>query len=76
MATETTPRLLFPARQIGRFAEGHEVSLIALEANPIEDMSAIRHVWLRVKQGNVLNAAAASEPPAGEEHAGGRRGRS
>lgn len=77
MATETTPRLLFPDRRIGRFAEGHEASLIVLESNPLENISAIRQVWLRVKQGSVLGmeATAPSEPSAGAERAGGRRGR-
>jgi imidazolonepropionase-like amidohydrolase len=56
LATESTPRVLFPERLIGRFAEGAEASLIALDANPLVDLSAIRRVSLRVKQGNLLAA--------------------
>jgi hypothetical protein len=58
LATEATPRLLFPERSIGAFAEGAEASLIALDANPLVDLAAIRRVSLRVKQGNLLASLA------------------
>lgn len=56
LATRDTPRLLIPGRAIGRFDEGHEASLLVLDGNPLEDLSALRRVWLRVKQGSLLRA--------------------
>jgi imidazolonepropionase-like amidohydrolase len=57
MLTVGTPRAIFPARKIGRLAEGYEASLLALEANPLEDPAAVRRIAVRVKQGHVLRLA-------------------
>ena len=57
MLTETTPRAVFPSRRIGRLADGYEASLLALDANPLDDLGALRRVSLRVKQGHVLQLA-------------------
>ena len=54
MLVETTPRAIFPARRIGKLDEGFEASLLALDANPLEDLAALRRVVIRVKQGHVL----------------------
>jgi hypothetical protein len=54
IATQDTPRLLFPDRRIGAFAEGAEASLVALEGNPIEDISVLRRPRLAIKQGELL----------------------
>lgn len=62
MLVETTPRAIFPARKIGRFDDGFEASLLALDANPLEDLRALRRVSVRVKQGHVLDVPA--EKPA------------
>jgi tetratricopeptide (TPR) repeat protein len=57
MLTEGTPRAIFPSRKLGRFANGFEASLLALDANPLEDLAALRRVSVRVKQGHVIELA-------------------
>lgn len=54
MWCETTPRNIFPERQIGRLAEGFEASFLVLEGNPIDDFTQVRNIRLRVKQGRQL----------------------
>ncbi len=49
MLVTESPRLIFPERRIGRLEEGYEASFLALEANPLEDMAALRRVRLRFK---------------------------
>jgi imidazolonepropionase-like amidohydrolase len=61
MATEATPAAMFPGRKVGRLAEGHEASFLALEANPLDDLSNLRKIALRVKQGHAI--AVAPEKP-------------
>jgi imidazolonepropionase-like amidohydrolase len=58
MAVEATPRQIFPSRKIGRLTNGYEASFLVVHGNPLEDLSALRRVALRVKQGHVI------EPPA------------
>ncbi len=55
MAVTDTPKLLFPEREIGRFEEGAEASLIAYSANPLTDLTTLRSPSLIMKQGNLLN---------------------
>ena len=62
MLTAATPRAIFPARKLGRFENGFEASLLALDANPLEDLAAIRRVSVRVKQGHVIEIAPAKPP--------------
>jgi imidazolonepropionase-like amidohydrolase len=57
MLVETTPRAMFPGRRIGRLEEGAEASLLALDANPLEDLGALRRVTVRVKQGHLVEIA-------------------
>jgi imidazolonepropionase-like amidohydrolase len=52
MWTETTPRMIFPKRQIGALAEGYEASFLALEGNPLEDLRS--RIKVRFKQGVAL----------------------
>ncbi len=54
MWTENTPATIFPARKIGRLAQGYEASFLALEGNPLDDLSNVRKIKLRCKQGNIL----------------------
>ena len=49
MLAAESPRLIFPERRIGRLEEGFEASFLALEANPLEDMAALRRIRLRFK---------------------------
>ena len=54
MWCETTPRSIFPERDIGRLAEGFEASFLVLEGDPIEDFEHVRNIMFRVKQGRHL----------------------
>jgi imidazolonepropionase-like amidohydrolase len=51
---ETTPRIIFPKRRIGRLADGYEASFLGLEGNPLDDFANTGRIGLRVKQGAVL----------------------
>ena len=57
MLTTTTPRAIFPKRKFARLADGYEASFLALDANPLDDFSAIRRISTRVKQGHVIEVA-------------------
>ncbi len=50
-ATATTPRALFPTRDISHFAEGAAASLVALPADPLRDLQALRRPSILIKQG-------------------------
>lgn len=54
MATQDTPRALFPKRKLGCFQPGCEASFLVLGANPLEDLTALDKPLLRIKQGRVL----------------------
>jgi imidazolonepropionase-like amidohydrolase len=51
---EDTPRTIFPARRIGRLAEGYEASFVVLGGNPLEDFGHVRNILMRFKQGHLL----------------------
>lgn len=55
MWTERCGRTVFPDRQIGRLDAGYEASFLALEANPLDGIEAVRSVRLRVKDGQILD---------------------
>lgn len=55
MATDTTPRALFPQRMIGAFREGAEASLIAFDRDPTADLDALGSVAVAIKQGELLS---------------------
>jgi imidazolonepropionase-like amidohydrolase len=63
MLTQTTPQVIFPSRKIGSFGEGYEASFLALDANPLDDLQNVKHISIRVKQGNVLRVAQSSSAP-------------
>jgi len=52
--SETTPRVIFPMRRIGRLADGYEASFLVLPGNPIADFSNTGRIVMRVKQGVIL----------------------
>ena len=54
IATRDTPGAIFPARKIGSLADGGEASFLVLDANPLERLSAVRTILLRVKGGIIL----------------------
>jgi hypothetical protein len=55
MWTMATPHEIFPNRRLGMLADGYEASFLALDANPLEDLGAVRKISLRVKQGHIMN---------------------
>ena len=54
MATVTTPRALYPKRQLACFDEGCEASFLLLAQDPLKDIDAAMQPLLRVKQGRLL----------------------
>jgi imidazolonepropionase-like amidohydrolase len=50
-AVETTPRVIFRGRKIGRLADGYEASFLVLDGNPIERFEHVKSIRLRFKQG-------------------------
>lgn len=54
MATQDTPRALFPQRRLGCFEPGCEASFLVLAEDPLQDLSALTRPLLRLKQGRVL----------------------
>ncbi|SEL21933.1 Imidazolonepropionase [Roseateles sp. YR242] len=54
MATQDTPRALFPKRRLGCFEPGCEASFLVLAANPLDDLAALDKPLLRIKQGRIL----------------------
>lgn len=51
VASMDTPRAIFPGRRIGCLETGCEASFIGFAGNPIEDISAIRNITVRYKDG-------------------------
>ena len=51
-------RSIFPGRRIGRLVEGYEASFLALPGNPLEDLSAVDSISLRMKQGCLVGVIA------------------
>jgi imidazolonepropionase-like amidohydrolase len=57
MWSYTTPRSIFPDRQIGALDEGFEASFVALEGDPLKDFGNVRRIKFRFKQGVLLAPA-------------------
>ena len=53
MLSVTTPQAIFPQRRIGRLDDGYEASFLVLAADPLEDLSALKNITLRIKDGEV-----------------------
>lgn len=58
--SEDTPRAIFPGRMIGKLEPGYEASFLVLEKNPIEDLSNVKTIVLRMKQGAEISAPSSS----------------
>ena len=54
MWCETTPRTIFPRRNIGSLADGHEARFLVLQGNPIERFEETTRFTMRFKQGHPL----------------------
>ena len=52
---ENTPRTIFPERKIGALQPGYEASFLVLPGNPLQDFSSIRKIYLRCKQGRLID---------------------
>jgi len=61
LLTVDTPRYLFTDRLIGGLENDYEASFLALASNPLEDLSALSHIKLRVKAGHVIEIEASKE---------------
>lgn len=54
MWSGTTPRSIFPERQIGALREGFEASFLSLEGDPLKDFDNVRRIRVRFKQGFLI----------------------
>lgn len=54
IATQDTPRAIFPKRRLGCFEAGCDASFLVLAGNPLLDNTAVEQPLLRVKQGRIL----------------------
>ena len=54
MLTITTPQGTFPARKIGCLNEGCEASFLVFNRDPLQDLSNITDIEMRIKDGGVL----------------------
>ena len=50
----TTPRHVFPGRELGKLEPGNEASFLVLAGDPLEDFENTRRIELRVKQGRAI----------------------
>ncbi len=58
LATQDTPRALFPGRKLGCFEPGCEASFLVLGSDPLADLAQVDTPMLRVKQGRLLTRLA------------------
>ncbi|HEY8878966.1 MAG TPA: amidohydrolase family protein, partial [Roseateles sp.] len=58
LATQDTPRALFPKRKLGCFEPGCEASFLLLGGDPLADLAQVDMPLLRVKQGRLLTRLA------------------
>jgi hypothetical protein len=58
LATQDTPRALFPGRKLGCFEPGCEASFLVLGSDPLADLGQVDTPMLRVKQGRLLTRLA------------------
>lgn len=54
MLCQVTPKVIFPERRIGTLTDGDEANFLVLSGNPLENLSHIRDITLRVKDGELL----------------------
>ena len=54
MWCEVSPQTIFPARKLGLLKDGYEASFLALDENPIKDLSATSKISMRFKQGHLI----------------------
>jgi len=54
---ENTAKTIFPERNLGRLETGYEADFLVLECNPLDEISCIQKIVLRVKRGEVLDGS-------------------
>ena len=64
MLVYDTPRWIFPGRNLGTLSAGAEANFVLLDANPLEDLNALRQVSAVFKAGHVIEI---DVPPADEK---------
>ncbi|MBN7826926.1 amidohydrolase family protein [Bowmanella dokdonensis] len=57
-----TPQQLFPKRRLGQFEEGFEASMVALRANPLNDLRALQEVQKIIKLARDVSPAPRAAP--------------
>jgi hypothetical protein len=62
----TTPKAIFPSREIGQLGDGAEASFLVLSGDPLVDPAQLHSITLRVKQGHELTPATATLPALGD----------
>ena len=62
--TMTTPRAIFPERNVGRFSDGAEASFLVLAGDPLLDLTQTRRIVRWIKQGVPLSPPDVKLPPA------------
>ncbi|MGH7230200.1 MAG: amidohydrolase family protein [Nitrospiraceae bacterium] len=55
MWCETTPRAIFPQRNIGLLQEGYEASFLVLGGNPLDRFEEVTRIKIRFKEGHPLS---------------------
>lgn len=58
---DNTAKTIFPGRKIGQLKEGYEASFLVLKRDPLQNVSAIQDISMRVKQGHVLQLESSIE---------------
>jgi imidazolonepropionase-like amidohydrolase len=54
IATDNTPKLIFPDSKIGKIKQGFDGSFLVLDENPLLNWETIKHIRLKIKSGRVL----------------------
>ncbi len=49
-----TPRAIFPDRKLGELRAGYEASFLVFAGNPVQDLSHLERIVMRVQRGLVL----------------------
>ena len=58
MANSVTADALGMGKEIGSIAEGYEADIIAVQGDPVKDITAVRHVTFVMKGGMVYKNVA------------------
>lgn len=62
LATTDTARMIFPSRRVGCLEPGCEASFLVLDGDPLADLTHIREIRTRVKDGYLLTLVEIETP--------------